>query len=426
MAKINSQVAYMNLLKKKAEKKIKARKEIISGKSNLKFNYELDLYKVELELQNEELILAENKLIQKVNEYTQLFENAPVGYIILDENGRIIKINDTASQLLGLNKKFISKKYFSTFILHKSSQDRFYKFKNLTLETKVKQQFECEIKTSDNNTFDAFIESKVLYNKKSEVKQLLCTIIDVSKQKSYEKNLKIALQKEKQLAELKSQFISIASHEFRTPLSIILTSAELIEKHNKFQFIEKQKNHLQKINYSVNRIKDVLNNFFTIEQIENKEKINSPKEINIVECINKLIYEINVLYESNNIIYSHKGKSSIVKLDENLFKTCLTNLIVNAIKYSEKKSPIKIKTIISNNKFNIKIIDTGIGIPKLNQTFLFDKFYRAGNVSNINGLGLGLHITKQILQIMGGEITFTSKENKGSTFTIIFPLSQKN
>jgi PAS domain S-box-containing protein len=422
MAKLDLSISNLNLLRKKAEKKTKAQKESNSYNGSTNHDKELDLYKVELEIQNEELLDTQYKLIKSINEYTLLFENAPVGYIILDENGVITKLNTTANKLLGLEATNTRKKYFSTFIKHKSSQDRFYIYKNLTLDTKFKQQFECKIKISHEKEFDAYIESTSIYNKTSKSKQILCTIVDISKQKEQEKILKNALKREKELTELKSDFISIASHEFRTPLSTILTSTELIEKYNLLQDDEKKQRHFQKITASVARIKDILTDFLTSEQIEKGEKDNNPQLLNIIDFMNSTIDEINILYDTNNVKYLHKSKNNNVSIDEHLLKTSITNLIVNAIKYSEKELPIIITSTITNtNKFSIKIKDAGIGIPAINQPNIFNKFYRGNNTGNVGGTGLGLHITKKLVNLMGGNLTFTSKINKGTIFKISFP-----
>ena len=134
-----------------------------------------------------------------------------------------------------------------------------------------------------------------------------------------------------------------------------------------------------------------------------------------------LIDEINILYDTKNIQYLHKSKNNNVYIDEHLFKTSITNLIVNAIKYSDKRLPIIITSTNTNtNKFSIKIKDAGIGIPAINQPNIFNKFYRGNNTSNIGGTGLGLHITKKLVNLMGGNLTFNSKENKGTTFTITY------
>jgi signal transduction histidine kinase len=172
----------------------------------------------------------------------------------------------------------------------------------------------------------------------------------------------------------------------------------------------------------VARIKDILTDFLTSEQIEKGEKDNNPQLLNIIDFMNSTIDEINILYDTNNVKYLHKSKNNNVSIDEHLLKTSITNLIVNAIKYSEKELPIIITSTITNtNKFSIKIKDAGIGIPAINQPNIFNKFYRGNNTGNVGGTGLGLHITKKLVNLMGGNLTFTSKINKGTIFKISFP-----
>ena len=422
MAKLNVSTNNLKLLRTKAAKRLEHNRKNADFMTIANNDEEVDLYKLELEIQNEELLETQNKLHKTIAEYTTLFNNAPIGYIILDNTGIIKKANATAFKLLGVTAKQLHQKYFSTFIKHKSCQDRFYIYKNLAIETGKKHQFECKLVQNKQNGFDALIESIAVNN--AEEQEILCTIIDITKQKEQEKALKDALTKEKLVTELKSQFISIASHEFRTPLVTILTSTELIEKYNTLNDQEKKQRHLQKISTSVARIKDILIDFLTAEQLEKGEKSNNPTSLNIVTFIKTIIDEINILYDTTNIEYLHKGKNSTVYIDEHLLKTCITNLIVNAIKYSPQSTPISITTINTNSKtFSIKINDEGIGIPKINQNQIFEKFYRGNNAGNINGTGLGLHITKNLMHLMGGNLFFTSKENKGTTFTLTFTKS---
>lgn len=404
-------------LRKAAEEKLnKNKSDLKTGK-----DLELGLYKIELELQNEELLRTQQNLLSSINEYTELFEYAPIGYFILDVNGVILKINETGSKQLGISKTKILKKYFSTLIKHKSCQDRFYLHKNLAIESGKKQQMECKLIRHNGTAFYGLVESIKVKDEHNKFKFLLCTIVDISTQKKQEELLGNSLKKEIKLNELKSQFISIASHEFRTPLSTILTSAELIERYTKKEDEEKKQKHYTKIKTSVNRIKEILIDFLSADQIQKGNKKNNPKIFNLVDFMESAIDETKSFNELHSVKYTHTGEKQNVFLDETLLKTCVSNIIINAYKYSPKGGNINIKTEQKKSgSIVIEITDEGIGIPASNESNIFEQFFRGKNASNIPGTGLGLSITKKLINLMGGEISFKSKENIGTTFTIRF------
>ena len=227
--------------------------------------------------------------------------------------------------------------------------------------------------------------------------------------------------KEKELHEMKSQFITIASHEFRTPLATILTSSELIEKYHKSEDHDKRDSHLRKIRGSVHRLIEILMDFMSIDDLEDGKFVNNPETFNLVESTESIINEIKALNEIHEVNFTYSGTSELVYMDQKLLKTCISNLLINAFKYSPGGGMIEINTDITDpENFNIEVRDYGIGIPEKDQPKIFSQFFRAKNSENIQGTGLGLNITKTLITLMGGRISFTSKENIGSTFSLKF------
>jgi PAS domain S-box-containing protein len=417
MIKTDSEKHNFLKLRKAAENKlIKNKTDLKPGK-----DLELGLYKIELELQNEELLATQQNLIASVNEYAELFEYAPIGYFILDINGVILKVNETGCKQLGVSKSKLLNKYFTTFIKHKSCQDRFYLYKNLTIGSGKKQQMECKLISQNGTPFFGLVKSTRILDEHKNFKFLLCTIVDISVQKKHEELLEIALKKEIKLNELKSQFISIASHEFRTPLSTILTSVELIERYNKQEDEEKKEKHFYKVKTSINRIKEILVDFLSADQIQKGNKKNNPKIFNLIDFMDSVIDETKTFDGMHTVKYTHKSENQNVFLDETLLKTCVSNIIINAYKYSPNGGNINIKTEQKKSgSITIEITDEGIGIPKINESNIFEQFFRGKNTSKIPGTGLGLSISKKLVNLMGGEISFKSKENVGTTFTVKF------
>lgn len=413
----------LSKLRKKAEKKLKPfKKKSVKG-ALPEAEHELNVHKIELEMQNEELLSTQAKLYISIKEYSELFEFAPVGYFILNKYGVILNVNQTGSEQLGFSKKKLTGKHLSIFLISKSYQDSFYRHRDLVTESGKQQQLECEIKKSDGSAFFALIESSVIKDEKNNFKHFITTISDITLQKERALWLESALLKEKELNEMKSQFLTIASHEFRTPLTAILSSSELLGKYNRPEDEDKRKKHLYKIKTSVNRLKEILMDFSSANDAEKEESINNPESFALDKFLVDLIEEVKAFNGIHRVKYKHTGKLQNVILDKKLLKTCISNLIINAYKYSPKGGTIEIESKPnSSGGISITIKDEGMGIPESDKPHIFEQFYRAKNASDFQGTGLGLYITQKFITLMGGSISFTSKEKEGTTFIIDLPI----
>ena len=232
----------------------------------------------------------------------------------------------------------------------------------------------------------------------------------------------VSLEKEKELSLLKSRFVSIASHEFRTPLTSIQLSASLIEKYAESFHTVNIAKHVAKIKSAVFNLTAILNDFLSIEKIESGKEEPVYNDFNLVKLSEEITQEMQVIAKQNqNIVYHHTGSQNSVKLDRNLLKNCISNLITNAIKYSGENTLIAFNTAISSDSCVITVKDNGIGIPEADQKHLFEAFFRAHNTGTIPGTGLGLNIVARYTELMHGTINFKSTVNKGTLFTITFP-----
>jgi two-component system sensor kinase FixL len=234
----------------------------------------------------------------------------------------------------------------------------------------------------------------------------------------------LSLEKEKELGLLKSRFVSIASHEFRTPLTSVQLSASLIEKHaepfNSANIVK----HVGKIKSAVGNLTLILNDFLSLEKLESGMQQPTYNDFDIVQFAEVITEEMQVLAKQNqNIIYQHTGTKSTVKLDQNLLRNCIVNLVNNAIKYSGENTFIGFTTEINERECIITVSDNGIGIPEADQKHLFEAFFRAHNTGTIPGTGLGLNIVARYTSLMNGKIDFKSDVNQGTLFTITFPMS---
>ena len=269
-----------------------------------------------------------------------------------------------------------------------------------------------------------------LTDTKGNVDEILVVEQNVTKQKKAEIEIRKSLEKEKELNELKSRFVSMASHEFRTPLSTILSSVSLVQKYDKPENEDKRDKHINRIKSSVTNLTGILNDFLSLDKLEAGKVENHPVEFDIVEFANEMAEEMQTgAKKDQHIQYKHSGKNRIVVIDRHILKNILHNLLSNAIKYSGEEAAITFNTLTDKKNLKIEITDKGIGIPEEEQQHLFERFFRAKNALNIGGTGLGLNIVKKYTQLLNGEISFVSNAGEGTTFALeipMKPISQKH
>ncbi len=232
-----------------------------------------------------------------------------------------------------------------------------------------------------------------------------------------------SLEKEKELGKLKSRLLSMASHEFRTPLSSIQLSASLIERYAEPFENGNISKHLYKIKGAINNLTTILNDFLHVEKAEAGKVVVSFSTFGLVQFTKEIVDELQMLTKKGQKIrYDHSGEDNVY-LDKNLLRNCIINLMSNAIKYSAEDKEILLTTGIDRHNCIIKIKDNGIGIPENEQKHLFEAFFRAQNTGNTPGTGLGLNIVLRYVKLMNGKIDFKSIVNEGSLFTLSFPIS---
>lgn len=230
-----------------------------------------------------------------------------------------------------------------------------------------------------------------------------------------------SLEKEKELSQMKSRFVSMASHEFRTPLSSIQLSASLIEKYKQQSDDLNITKHVNKIKNSVGNLTTILDDFLSLERLEAGKVETSFAEFDIVHLAEEITEEMQMMAKRDqNIIYQHTGLHSTVLLDQNLLRNCIINLISNAIKYSGENTFIEFNTELTSTECIITVKDNGIGIPEADHKHLFEAFFRANNTGSIPGTGLGLNIIMRYVSLMGGEASFSSLPNQKTIFTLNF------
>lgn len=285
----------------------------------------------------------------------------------------------------------------------------------------------------NNATFEVSFKDRhysmnvvALHNNEGNIEQILLVERDSTLQKKGEEEMRKTLEKERQLNELKSRFVSMASHEFRTPLGAILSSTSLIEeylerKDSTIDFVrEKSDRHIKRIKSSIGNLISILNDFLSLEKLEQGKVESKPTLFSLTEFSKELIEDMQpMLKKGQKIEYFHKGNGKDeVFIDQQMFRNVIFNLLSNAIKYSPEASLIEFHADNVPDGIEVSITDHGMGIPEDDKAHLFERFFRAKNATNVQGTGLGLNIVKRYVDLMGGSISFFTKEDEGTTFKI--------
>ncbi len=370
----------------------------------------------ELQLQREKCREMEEKLGKIQRLHDTMAHNFPDGVIgVLNKEMRYVLVDGKELADMDLTTMSMTGETIS--------MDQHPRLSEETLN-KLRKAFEgqsvnCEV-TINERTYE--LTAVPLPEKGNRIKEILCVLQNVTKRKRMEEGLLQALENERELGELKSRFVTMASHEFRTPLTAILSSTFLLENYTVEEFEKEKIVHTNRIKRSVNNLTVILNEFLSLEKLEeNKVKVVH-SDINVPEFIYDLIWEMEVIKkEDQTIRYEHKSPHTILALDHHLLGSIVTNLISNALKYSKRGDTIDIGSEIENNHLTVIVTDPGIGIPVNEHKHIFGRFYRASNATNFEGTGLGLHIVQKYCHLLNGNIRFDSEENKGTRFTVNLP-----
>lgn len=285
---------------------------------------------------------------------------------------------------------------------------------------------EIDYLRKDGSRFPASLTITAMHTAPGDIEGYLGIAMNISKRKKAEEEILQSLKKEREISEFKSRFVSMASHEFRTPLSTILSSAYLISKYTTENQQEKRQIHVNRIASMVQSLTDVLNDFLSLEKIEENKAEPHYSTFELTDYIKDVITEVETLKKKGHVIQvSHQGETRVY-LDQVMLKHIIINLLSNAIKFSPENSQIDIFSSVDQNLITIKISDKGLGIPEQDMRHLFERFFRGSNASNIQGTGLGLHIVSRYVGLMGGKISCKSELGSGTEFTIEFVKTKQN
>lgn len=365
--------------------------------------------------------------------FKALFQFAPIGILIMSREGQIRLVNPCLEKLLDYKNAELSGQAVETIIpgifqtkkVH-YHDEYFFRSRAKTIQTERdvfawrKDGTEVPVQISSGKYL---MEGEIL---------TVAYITDITQRKRWQDELeakvnertvelKQSLVRERELNEMKSRFVSMASHEFRTPLSTILSSVSLIELYNMESQEINRKKHVERIKSSIKNLTAILNNFLSLDKLEQGQIETSREAFNLPEFARDIIEEIQGLLKyGQQIILRYHGRKEIFQ-DKKILRNIILNLLSNAIKYSQEDKSIELLIQVKKDLVSISVKDDGIGIPTEEQKNLFRTFYRARNVNNIQGTGLGLNIVKRYVELLNGTINFISKPGEGTIFTIELP-----
>ncbi len=400
-----------------------------------------------------------------------LFENATEGIILANGTGQIVMVNPAAERMFGYNSNEITGQLIEILIPdtskhhHHQLREGFYEHPSNRV---MGQNRDLYGRKKDGTGLP--VEVSLSHYRKENELFVIAFIVDITRRKESENSMKLqkdelekishevrklnselelkveertiilkealqkleqsqaelkeALDKEKHLNEIKSRFVSMASHEFRTPLSTVLSSASLLTKYTLTDEQDKRDRHIGKIKGSVKHLNEILEDFLSLGKLDEGKVQTQITEFNLQECIIDIVDEMNVLIKKDQLVEQEYEGSAIVWSDKKLLRNIILNLLSNAIKFSSEGDKIRLHVSVLKDRLLIMVDDKGIGISEADQQHLFSSFFRAANATNIQGTGLGLHIVKRYTDMLGGTIELKSNLNEGTMVSVSIALNQ--
>jgi PAS domain S-box-containing protein len=421
------------------------------------------------------LVIYQKKLFRSLEkekrQVTALFEYATEGIVLTNGKGIIILANPEALRLFGyprhellgqpiemlIPQRFVHRhEDYRHHFYHQPGNRRMGQGRDLFARKKDGTEFPVEISLSYyNHKKEPFVVAFIIditQRKESEIKllqqkdQLEKVTSDIRKLNANLENkveertlilrealqelersqheLEDALSKEKELNEIKSRFVSMASHEFRTPLSTILSSAALIGRYQKEEEQPQRDKHIGRVKDAVKHLNDLLEDFLSFGKLEEGKVETQISTFNVHELIEEIEDELKSVLKTGQEFRNTLQGNPLFDTDKRLLKHIITNLLSNAIKFSPELSEIEVRLTTAEQRLLISVRDKGIGISQEDQPYLFGSFFRAKNAFNIQGTGLGLHIIKRYIDLLHGEISVRSQLDKGSEFTVVLPMGE--
>ncbi|WP_310397745.1 PAS domain-containing sensor histidine kinase [Hymenobacter sp.] len=404
---------------------------------------------------------AERELAHSVRRFEAVFTNATIGIIVCNRTGDIVSANELAGQQFGYPSAELLGQRIEVLVPDAAGRHHQQLRESFNAHPQVRGMGQHRVLRGQRRDGTDFpVEVSLSYFHLDEELYVVAYVLDITAKKDAElelvaqhrrvarlnadleqkvadrthalmvtleqlekrgQELTQALAAEQELGEMKSRFVSMASHEFRTPLTGVLTSAELIADYAQGPLRDKQLKHVDRIRSSVKQLNDILEEFLSVGRIEEGRVEATPATLDMQTLLGETVVDVQGLLKTGQRIESAGECAGLIRLDASLLRKILVNLLSNAIKYSGEGSVIHVLAACQDRQLTLRVADQGVGISPEDQEHLFERFFRARNVSTVPGTGLGLYIIAKYLELMGGTIALHSALNVGTTVTITIP-----
>ena len=366
---------------------------------------------------------AELALIEERNFISAILNTANALIIVLDEQGRIVRFNRACEQATNYSFDEVKEQYFWDFLLLSEEVESVKAtFQNLLLGQYTNEHENYWVAKDGTRRLLSW-SNTVLRDAEGSVKYIIGIGIDITDRKRAEE-MRRALEREQELGELRFRFFAMASHEFRTPLSTILLTAQLLNSSIQEWSPEKSKRNLERIESAAKTMRQILDDILTINRVETGKLDFNPVPLDVEQFCRYLLEEMRrCTSPEHTLTFISEISKQQICVDEKIFRCILTHLLSNAIKYSPQGGEIELVLSTGGGEIQVQVHDRGIGIPLSDQPHLFEAFHRGENIDSISGSGLGLTVVKKCVELHRGSITFTSEVGMGTTFTVALPAS---
>lgn len=387
---------------------------------------ELEKIVSRLEAEISERNKIQQALFDSENMLSLIFDTVGIGLCLSDNGGDIIRINKEFGNIFDINETHYNQNSLLQMIQYQIQNVKGWE--NLTIESfyDTVNGTTVEIQTPVKKKF-IFITTSRLMREDNTI-YYVTTVTDITVQKEAEADILKLLVKEKELHDLKTNFISMISHEFRTPLTTILSYAQLLKKYRQQWSDEQHELYLDNIEIGVKRMTNLLNDALLIGQSQSGFLMFNPQECDVNKLVEDVIHDLIASYDfKREIQYSVDMIQKNVVIDEKLMRQVLYNLVSNSLKYSFADTVVEVKVSLISNQLHVVVKDKGIGIPEkyLQEGRIFEAFVRADNVGNVSGTGLGMAIIKNAVDLQNGTIHIESTQNIGTKISVTIPITMK-
>lgn len=443
MKKNNINHEQTNTLRKLAEAEYNNKKPtfiqgVLTDEANALLQ-ELQVHQIELEMQNEEMKLANSQAENALFKYYELYDLAPIGYFTVNEQGRILEVNQAGADILEVKNRYLLNNYFQNYI----AEDCLSVYKNFStqvLVSKTKQNCEIKLLKRQKTQFHVLMTGIAVKSQNKSKSQMWFSVLDITDrirveeakeevEKLHEKENIRLMDQMRMFDKLKTEYFSNLSHELRTPLNVILSSLKLLELKSSTLKLEpnlKLDKHISTIKQNSYRLLRIINNIIDITKIESGFFEIHLKNCNIVSVIEDIVLSIAEYIENKGLvlIFDTDVEERLMACDTDKIERIMLNLLSNAIKFTKPGDSISVNVFEQDESVEIIVSDTGIGIMKDKQELIFQRFRQVDASLNKvqEGSGIGLSLVKSLVDMHGGAISVESEYGKGSKFIIHMPV----